>query len=486
MRLRNTIIVLILLALLGGYSLIILLGSRPVPPPTLLKLDSKHISGIDLRYPDSELELVRNPNHTWQILKPIKTDGDQSSVDGLTETIANAQLTRTIEEKPDSLRPFGLDKPAVILTVTTDDKGVLPALLVGRVSPVSSGVYVKLADRPAVLMTTSDFLSATSKKVNDLRSHELMTFNMDDAEQIVLRSGANKPIEIDKQGGQWRIVAPGHYTADSDTIAQILTTLVDARINDFVTDAPTDLGQYGLKNPQIEVTVYSSKDKTEHALLIGLEQPQASKKAVYVKRGGEPSVYTVEDALVGKVNLGLLDLRDKTVMGFDPLKIGRLEIENHGKQFTLSRGATGKWQVTDGAKTSPANGQAVQTFLDELANLKGEKIVQDPITDPQRFALDKPTEQIVVFGKDDKQIGTVKLAQIQNKVQVPPTPTPDDDSAQAKPKTERTVMRVENYATSSAGTAAYSLRESDFSQFDMSADQFQMTQPLATPAPPKK
>jgi hypothetical protein len=486
MRLRNTIIVLILLAVLGGYSLIILLGSRPVPPATLLNLDSKHISGIDLRYPDSELELVRNPNHTWRILKPVKTDGDQTSVDGLTETIANAQLTRTIEEKPDSLRPFGLDQPAVTVNVTSDNKGALPALLVGHVSPVSSGVYVKLANQPAVLMTTSDFVTAVSKKVNDVRSHELMTFNMDDAEQIVLRSGANKPIEIDRQGGQWRIVAPGHYAADSDTIAQILTALVDARITDFVTDAPTDLAQYGLKSPQIAVTVFSGKDKTEHALFIGLEQPQAAKKAVYVKRGGENSVYTVEDALLGKVNLGLFDLRDKTVMGFDSLKVGRIEIENHGKQFTLSRDAAGKWQVTDGTKASPANGQAVQTFLDELANLKGDKIVQDPITDPQRFAMDKPTEQMVIFGKDDKKIGTVKLAQIQNKIQVPPTPTPNDDTDQSKPKAERTVMRIENYATSSANTAAYSLRESDFSQFDMSADQFQVTQPLATPAPPKK
>jgi Domain of unknown function (DUF4340) len=486
MRLRNTIIVLILLALLGGYSLIILLGSRPVPPPTLLGLDSKHISGIDLRYPKSELKLVRNPNHTWSIVRPIKTDGDQTAVDGLTETIANAQLLKTIEEKPDSLRPFGLDKPAVTVDVTSDNKGALPALLVGNISPVSSGVYVKLANQPAVLMTSSDFATAVSKKLNDVRSHELMTFNMDDAQQIVLRSGVNKPIEIDRQGGQWRIVAPGHYTADSDTIAQVLTALVDARINDFVTDAPTDLAQYGLKNPQIEITVFSGKDKKEHALLIGLEQPQASKKAVYVKREGEPSVYTVEDALLGKVNLGLFDLRDKTVMGFDPLKIGRVEIENHGKQYTLSRDAAGKWQVIEGSKTSPANGQAVQTFVDELANLKGDKIIQDPMTDPQHFSMDKPTEQIVVFGRDDKQIGTVKLAQIQNKIQVPPTPVRDEDTDRSKPKAERTVMRMENYATSSAGSAVYSLREPDFSQFDMTADQFQVTQPLSTPVPPKK
>ena len=285
MRLRNTIIVLILLAVVGGYSLIILLGSHPVPPPTLLNLDHKNISGIDLRYPDREIEVVRNPNHTWNILKPIKADSDQGAVDGLAETIANAQLTRTIEEKPDSLKPFGLDKPAVTLTVTTDNKGVLPALLVGRISPVSNAVYVKLANSPAVLMTTGDFVNAITKNVNDLRSHELTTFNMDDADQIVLRSGVNKPIEIDRQGGQWRIVAPGHYAADSDTVAQILTTLVDARIADFVTDAPTDLGQYGLKNPQIEVSVYSAKNKARYALLFGLEQPQASIDRCHLHHG---------------------------------------------------------------------------------------------------------------------------------------------------------------------------------------------------------
>ena len=166
---------------------------------------------------------------------------------------------------------------------------------------------------------------------------------------------------------------------------------------------------------------------------------------------------------------------------FDPLKIGRLEIENHGKQFTLSRDPAGKWQVADGGKSSSANGQAVQTFLDELAILKGEKIVQDPMTDPRKVSMDKPTEQIAIFGLDGKKIGTVKLAQIHTSVQV--APAQDDDEPDSKSKAERTETRIENYATSTAGTAVYSLRESDFSQFDMNADQFQMTQALGTPAP---
>ena len=108
--------------------------------------------------------MVRNPNHTWNILKPIEADATRGAVDGLTETIANAQLTRTIEDKPDSLRPFGLDKPAVTLTVTSDNKGVLPALLVGRVSPVSNGCLREARQSAGGADTTGDFSTRSARR----------------------------------------------------------------------------------------------------------------------------------------------------------------------------------------------------------------------------------------------------------------------------------------------------------------------------------
>lgn len=490
MRLRNTIIVLILLVVVGGYALVVLLGSRPVPTPTLYKVAAKDISRVDLRYPGREIELVRNPDHTWRIVKPIKADADQGAVDTLAQNIAQVQLTKTIEEKPASLAPFGLDQPSVVVTITTDKGGALPALDVGKMSPVGSGVYVKLADKPAVLMTASDFPGAVTKQTNDLRSHELMTFNMDDANKITIQSTAGGQIEVDKQAGKWQIVRPAHYLADSDTVAQLLTALANARVADFVDDAPTDLGKYGLEKPQLDVGVFTGKDDARHSLLFGLALPEASKHAFYVKRGSEPYVFSVEDTLIGKVNLNVLDLRDKTVMAFDPAKTGRLEIDNRGKQYTLERGKDGKWQVTANGKTSPANGAAVQTFLDELSNLKGAKIVADPMTDAKSYGLNQPTERITVFDKDGKQIGTVELAQLQSKIQVSsaaPTPVPGAPASPAKEV--KSVMRFENYVHSTAGAPVYSLREADFSQFDMTADQFKPTQPVqpaATPTPAKK
>jgi len=463
---------------------VILLGSRPEPTPSLFKLSAKDITHIDLRYPNGELELARNPNHTWSIVKPLKVDADQGAADNLTQAIAGAQLSKTIDEKPAALEPFGLDKPAVVVSIATDKKGALPALDVGRMSPTATGAYVKFADAPAVLLTTADFPGAVTKQINDLRSHELLTFDLDEANKIGLEKSSGEPIEIDKQGDKWQIVKPARHLADSDAVAQLLTELVNSRIDNFVSDSPGDLGKYGLKTPQLSVTVFTGKDEARHSLLFGLEQAAAEKHDVYVKHGAGDSVFAVEDTLIGKVNLNVPDLRDKTVMNFDPLKIGRLEVTNHGKKYQLERGSSDKWQLVAGGKTMAASGPAVQTFLDELANLKGDKIAADPIDDPRKYGMNEPTEEITVFDKQGKLVGTVKLAQLQNQIAAAPTPAPGESAPKAH--IQRSVTAFRNFATSTAGTPVYTLRESDFSQFDMTAEQFQAAQPLTAPAPPKK
>jgi hypothetical protein len=483
MQLRNTIIVLVLVAVVGGYALVILLGSQPEATPSLFKVSAKDITQIDLRYPNGELELARNPNHTWSIIKPLKVDADQGAVDNLTQAIAGARLSKTIDDKPPSLEPFGLDKPSAVVAISTDKNGALPALDVGRMSPTASGAYVKFADKPAVLMTASDFPGAVTRQINDLRTHELMSFDLDEANKILIEKSSGAPIEIDKQGSKWQIVKPARYLADSDAVAQLLTDLVNSRIDTFVSDSPSDLGKYGLGAPQLSVTIFTGKDDARHSLLFGLEQPAAEKHDIYVKRGADESVFTVEDTLIGKVNVNVPDLRDKTVMNFDPLKVSRLEVTNHGKKYQLERGNADKWQVVAGGKTAAASSPAVQTFLDELANLKGDKIAADPMDDPRKYGMNEPTEEIAVFDKQGKPVGTVRLAQLQSQI-TPQPPTPGEEAPNAK--LQRAVTAFHNYAKSTSGTPVYSLRESDFSQFDMTAEQFQATQSLTAPMPAKK
>ncbi len=478
MRFRNTIIVFVLAAVLGGYALINVIGLKPVAPDKLVKVDVKDISTIELRYPAGSVEIERNPDRTWEIVKPFRADADQTAADGLASNIADATISKTVEPNPADLAPFGLKNPAVVVTVTSSKAGVLPAIEVGRLSPMGSGAYVKVVGKPALLMTSSAFPSEVTRKPDDLRSHDLFTFNLDDANKVIVNVGANPPTELDRIAGKWQIVAPAKYPADPDKVNSLLTALINARAVEFVNDAPTDLSKYGLATPQAQVSVFTGKGNAEQSLLFGFKEPQAELNAVYVKRGEGPTVFTAQSDLLTKINLPIPDLRDKTLLSFDPHQVGRLEFVNRGKRYALVRGAAGKWDVVENGKSSPANNDAVRSVLDEIQALKGESIVVDPMTNPQPFGIDKPLEEITLVGIDGKTIGTIKLNQISATVPNEPTPTP----APGAPTQMRTVMGYTNYAFSSATPALMTLKESDFSQFDMAADDFRLSTPVPSPS----
>ena len=109
------------------------------------------------KYPDREIEIARDQSGKWQILKPIRTDANQTTCDNLAREIADCDLKKTLQEQPADLKPFGLDKPLAVVTVTTKSKGVLPSILVGKNTPVGFSAYIKTSDKPAVLLTSSAF-----------------------------------------------------------------------------------------------------------------------------------------------------------------------------------------------------------------------------------------------------------------------------------------------------------------------------------------
>src|SRR5438874_7012095 len=151
MRFRNTIIMLVLLAVVGGYAWIIANKSVPEETPKLFpKLKPDEITQVDLKYPDSEIVVDRTADGKWELSKPFKTDADQTACNNLARAIADVELKKTVEEKPAELAPFGLDKPEVVVTIAVKGKGKQPAIEVGKTTPVGFSAYFKTSDKPAV------------------------------------------------------------------------------------------------------------------------------------------------------------------------------------------------------------------------------------------------------------------------------------------------------------------------------------------------
>jgi hypothetical protein len=473
MRFRNTIIALLLLLLVGGYAFIQYRYSVTESAQKLYALKLEEISRIELRYPDRVIEVDRDDGGRWRIVKPVGVDADQTAATNLARAIADCEIQKTVDEKPAALAPFGLDNPQVIVTVTTKDGKTWPGIVLGKMTPVGFSVYLKTTDKPVVMLASSAFHAGMNKTVDQLRSRDLMAFKVDDVQQFTIERGNGEKVQIDRHGDRWKIIKPAEYPADSLAVRQYLTTLVNAKIADFITDTPASVSQYGLDKPLVTVTVNTGNDASGHeSLLIGFKETGEGKSGYYARRGERTPVYTVHGWVLSALDKTLLDMRDKTVMSFDPSAVAIVKVDRASGAYALKRDASGKWTVDEGGKVADAGAATVQRFLENLRGLRAQSILADPMTSTTFFGMDKPAATITLEDKDGKQIGWYKFAQV--KVENPGPAIPGEPEG----------PRTDQFATASGSKAVFSLTEFNYKRVDRAASHFKVgaTAPAASPA----
>ena len=477
MRFRNTLIALVVLLILGGYAFVNFYFSKPEAAKTALNIKSEDIAKVELKYPDRELVLERKAGVPWVITRPIGAMADQTAAGNLARAIADCQITRTVEEKADNLAPFGLDKPQVTVIVTDSKGKTLPGLEVGKNTPVGFSAYLKYTDKPEIMLTSSAFPSGMNKTADQMRDRELMSFKVDDVQKLVITHDDGTQLDIERDVDKWKIVKPASYGADPTQVRQILSMLGDSKVADFITDTPSNAAQYGLEKPHLAVTVYLTKGGAQQSLLFGFKQKESGKDGIYVRRGERAPIYTVAPWVMSGVDKSALNLRDKTVLSFDPSKVETITIKQIDKaQFAIKR-TDDKWNVIADGKTSPADVAIVERFMDQIRDLKGNSIIMDPLKSPEMFGMDKPALVITLQAKDGKDIGQLRLS----KIDVTKAPaegaseTPAPSSAQ-----------TEYYAASSGSGALFSTDDFLFSQLNKTADQFGAKPSPAPATTPKK
>jgi hypothetical protein len=447
MHLRNMIIVLVLLAIVGGIALYI--GHQPVPEktPKLFTIASGDIEKIDLRYPDREIIIARGGADTWKIVKPIETDAEQVTANEVANAVSGLEITDTVAQNTADLAQFGLAIPAVVVTVTTRDKRTLPGIMVGKDTPVGSSSYIKTTDKPAILLVSSGFPAQVNKTLNDLRTRVLFGVKPDDIHKIVIALADTPAIELDRTGDKWAIVKPGSYAADDSEVKRFVDMLTEARVVNFVGDESTNLDKYGLEKPRLTVSIYGGKDNAQESLMLGGKETGSTEGGIYARRGEgtDRPVCTVAGDAFDQLNKPLLDLRDKTVLGFDATKVERAEITLSRSTLTISRDSGGKWQGLADGKSALAEGPVVESLFDQLHGLKGTKIIEDPMTDANRFGMASPNIAIALYGKDQASIGSVNVSELEV--------TAETNEGGATASRSRRV----GYATSSAGKAVYEI-----------------------------
>jgi hypothetical protein len=213
---------------------------------------------------------------------------------------------------------------------------------------------------------------------------------------------------VRKEKDAWT-VDPGDHPADTTEVRSYLSSLRATRAVDFPDDAPTDLAKYGLTAPRLAITVTSGANgSSAETLLLGGETTEGTQKQVYAKRADLPPVYALGDWSYKSLDKSPGQFRDKTVLGFDPARVGKAVLDRKDGAVTLVRGEKG-WQVegADGKKPKESN---IASFLEDVREIRGADIAAEPATDLKSFGLDAPDVRIALTDKEGAPIGTILAA----------------------------------------------------------------------------
>ena len=257
----------------------------------ILKFDREKADTLALVKGASSIQLARSGSD-WKVVKPVEARSDYSAVEGFLTRLSSANMSKLVEEKPADLAKYGLDKPAMTVTIGAGSSKTV--LEVGKTE--NDQTYAKDAARPMVFTVDSTLQGDLNKSFDDYRKKELFEFRpfyLAKLRAVLDSPGGAKTYEFEKvplakpgEAETWKVTRVGgaSHTADSAAMDDLLNKLVAIKAESFAAGNT----KTGLDKPALVVSASYDDGKFER-VRFGAVADNA-----YGKRDDEASVARID------------------------------------------------------------------------------------------------------------------------------------------------------------------------------------------------
>lgn len=304
-----------------------------------------------------------------------------------------------------------LGKPLVTLLFITSSGG-LGLYACGGPKPEEPQVHRKAPDEKRSATSTP------SKDVQESGPSATVVFT----QLTVQARGSTATLE--RQGDSWRLTSPVAAPAEKWVVDGITSQLQALTFKATVAEAPTDadLKKYGLKPPVFTMSARGyvpdasggGKDDParQHTVTLygGLENPFDG--SVYMRREGDPRVYSADGAVRYALEKDLYILRAKEFLGLDEAQVKAFSVTGKAGSYTLERGADQSWRLTK-PSAQRADAGRVKKLLQSLRSQRALSFPTDSAEARKKLGLDKPAVD-ARFTLDAGEPVRVRLSQVKS------------------------------------------------------------------------
>jgi hypothetical protein len=242
----------------------------------------------------------------------------------------------------------------------------------------------------------------------EARVLRLFPFEADDVKAFwISNSVKNVSARVVRQAEGWWLERPLSARGDDEGITKMLQNVLKARKDAVLFEKPeaAKLEELGLEPVTLEMGFEFAGGEVK--VRFGDQGP--THNVAYAMLAGDPRVFRIHADVRTEADIGAYELRDKTVLDFDPLKLQRLVLERRGRRRVVLQHDRGRWTMVE-----PNPGRADQvTVLETLFAVKDSEIkafVEETPQDLSRYGLTQPRINISIRYQDEDKNGPRTVA----------------------------------------------------------------------------
>jgi Domain of unknown function (DUF4340) len=237
------------------------------------------------------------------------------------------------------------------------------------------------------------------------------TVTATDIEEIRVKSGS-ETARVQKTDGKWQLVEPERTGADETELTSMTSSLASLEVNREVEANASDLKQYGLDPPRVELAFRVKGQKDEKKLALGEKTPTGGD--IYAQVPGQKRVFLVASYLDSTFNKTSFALRDKAILKVDREKVDGLELSSGTTVIELAKSGS-EWTLVKpfAARADYSTAEGALERLSSAQMVSVTSAAPSP-ADLTKYGLDKPTSTMTV--KTGSSRATLTLGKTENAV----------------------------------------------------------------------
>ena len=276
----------------------------------LLPTAVKDISEFWINYikENRQIKVVRGKDG-WQLVQPLSAKGDEKAIEKLLTNVVTSRKDAVLFEKVEQAKlvELGLGDPDVEMGLKSANGETV--IVFGERGPTNNVAYAMFKGRPEVYRVHSDLKKDVSKEPYDLRDKRILDFDPAKMRRLeIVRSGMPKVVIVQEQS-KWNMLEPTTGIASMAKVLELLYAIKNGEIKAFADESPTDLAQYGLDSPMLQLTIHQEKKEKPYILTIGNKDRE--RRGYFAKVKQMEKIFDVEEDLVNTILLSMNKLSEE-------------------------------------------------------------------------------------------------------------------------------------------------------------------------------